>query len=88
MMTNWSITSNYGGVWGIAKDGHVIYGPYNANGELWGCGDVDACNGFWLADGSYGYATTMTFPYTVGCFGPAPNLTVGVNTSCTTNGCF
>ena len=65
----------------------MIYGPYNTKGELWSCIDVDACNGFWLADGSYGYASTTKFPYTVGCFGPAPNLTYGVATSCSTNAC-
>lgn len=58
MSSTWSQTANYGGVYGIAKDGHVIYGPYNSNGELWSCEDLDACNGFFLIDGSYGYATT------------------------------
>lgn len=42
--------SNYGGMIGIAKDGHVIYGPYNKDGELWGCTDTDYCNGFFLGD--------------------------------------
>jgi len=65
-------TSNYGGVVGLAKDGHVIYGPYNDDGELWACEETDMCNGFLLADGSYGYASTGYFPYTVGCWGPAP----------------
>lgn len=44
----WIATANYGGVTGIAKDGHVIYGPYNGNGELWACEDLDFCNGFFL----------------------------------------
>ena len=30
---------------GIALDGHVIFGPYNSNGELWRCDDHDVCNG-------------------------------------------
>lgn len=80
-------TANYGGTWGLAKDGHVIYGPYNADGELWTCDDIDVCNGFTLADGSYGYASTTTFPYAVGCWGPGPAYTVGVSTSCSTNAC-
>jgi len=32
MVTNWNTSEMYGGVFGIAKDGHVIYGPYNAQG--------------------------------------------------------
>jgi hypothetical protein len=69
----WTDTANYGGVVGLAKDGHVIYGPYNDYGELWSCDDVDYCNGFFLDDTSYGYASTTFFPYTVGCWGPAEN---------------
>ena len=52
-------------------DGHVIYGPYNIAGELWDWDDVDVCNGFFHTDGSYNYASTTFFPYTVGCWGPA-----------------
>jgi hypothetical protein len=26
----WTDKTNYGGVYGLARDGHVIYGPYNA----------------------------------------------------------
>jgi hypothetical protein len=64
--------TNHGGVVGIARDGHVIYGPWNGNLDLWDCEDHDVCNGFWLWDGSYGYAATTHFPYVVGCFGPGP----------------
>ena len=46
----WINTADYGQPVGIAKDGHVIFGPYNANGELWSCEDVDFCNGFFLPD--------------------------------------
>ena len=88
MTTNWNSGTNYGGVFGIAKDGHVIFGPYNKDGELWGCDDVDACNGFRLSDGSYGYATTTKFPYVVGCFGPAPSNTKGIQPSCKANACI
>lgn len=85
MRTNWSSTANYGGVAGIARDGHVIYGPYNAAGEVWGCDDHDVCNGFFLADNSYGYASTATFPYVVGCWGPGPSQSYKV--SCSSYGC-
>lgn len=70
---SWStLNAKFGGVYGLARDGHVIFGPYNGDGELWTCDDVDQCNGFFLDDGSYGYASTTFFPYTVGCWGPAP----------------
>jgi hypothetical protein len=70
---SWSTqNANFGGVYGLARDGHVVFGPYNSDGELWSCDDVDQCNGFFLDDGSYGYASTTFFPYTVGCWGPAP----------------
>ena len=81
----WEDTSDYGGVYGLARDGHVIYGPYNADGELWGCDDHDVCNGFFLDDGSYGYASTSTFPYIVGCWGPGPAQEYAV--SCSSYSC-
>ena len=88
-------TGDHGGVFGIAKDGHVIYGPYNKDGELWSCEDVDLCNGFWTLGANYGYASTSFYPYTVGCWGPAPwndMPTADVfydrpMPTCTTNGC-
>lgn len=81
----WDSTTNYGGVYGIARDGHVIYGPYNGDGELWSCDDHDVCNGFFLDDGSYGYASTSTFPYIVGCWGPGPAQQYAV--TCSDSGC-
>ena len=30
---------------GLAKDGHLIMGPYKQDGSVYGCGDRDACNG-------------------------------------------
>jgi hypothetical protein len=81
----WEDKQDYGGVYGIARDGHVIYGPYNAEGEIWNCDDHDACNGFFLDDGSYGYASTVTFPYIVGCWGPGPIQTTAA--SCSSTGC-
>ena len=51
----------------------MILGPYNpATGELWACDEHDMCNGVFLGDGSYAYVTTATYPYVVGCWGPAP----------------
>ena len=35
---------------GIAFDGHIIYGPYNSNGELWSCNDHDICNGHFFTE--------------------------------------
>jgi hypothetical protein len=69
----WSDNTNYGGDVGLARDGHVIKGPYNVDGELWDCDDHDICNGAFLNDGSYAYVTTQNFPYTIGCWGPAPS---------------
>lgn len=84
---NWSAGDGaHGGPYGLAKDGHVIYGPYDASGELWSCDDVDYCNGFFHADGSYGYASTSFFPYMVGCWGPA-YASMTIMPSCTSNGC-
>jgi len=54
---------------GIAKDGHIIWGPFDADGDLWGDCDVDVCNGIQV-DGYYGYAATGFHPYIVGCWGP------------------
>ena len=68
--SGWPSKTNYGGIIGLARDGHMIVGPYNADGELWACDDHDFCNGTFLADGSYVYVLTTTFPYTVGCWGP------------------
>ena len=64
-------SSNNGGIIGIAKDGHLLVGPYNNQGDLWSCGDFDICNGTYDANGNYVYAATGTFPYQLGCWGPA-----------------
>ena len=55
---------------GIAKDGHLIVGPYKEEGKLWQPCDVDACNGVSFG-GEYFYASTLFHPYTVGCWGPS-----------------
>ena len=43
-------TSDYGGLIGLAKDGHAIVGPYNKSGEPWGCAEHDICNGYFIRD--------------------------------------
>jgi hypothetical protein len=30
---------------GLAKDGHIIWGPYRDDGQAWAACDVDVCNG-------------------------------------------
>ena len=72
---------------GIAKDGHVMYGPYLSNGEEAVEAGLDVCNGaVGLAecDDSYAYFGTRTFPYLSGCFGAGgrPDFVP----QCTTNG--
>jgi hypothetical protein len=57
---------------GLAKDGHIMYGPWDATGNQYSCDSHDVCNGTFMADGSYGYVMTTTFPYTIGCWGPGP----------------
>jgi len=81
----WTETSQWGGMVGVAKDGHPIYGPYNSDGELWTCDDHDICNGRFFDNGTYGYVATTTFPYIVGCFGPADQQTAKV--TCTESSC-
>ena len=60
----------------MAKDGHIIVGPYNEDGELWECIERDLCNGVFLSDNSYAYAMTWTYPYVVGCWGPGAEVYV------------
>ncbi|CAF0898891.1 unnamed protein product [Adineta steineri] len=69
---------------GIAKDGHVIYGPYLSSGTRVTTG-FDVCNGmFYDSIGNYAYFATSTYPYLVGCFGPGNYPLFGPN--CTSNG--
>ncbi len=55
---------------GLAKDGHIIWGPYDSSGSLFDPCDLDYCNGGTI-DGVYGYAATTYHPYLPSCFGPA-----------------
>jgi len=73
---------------GIARDGHMIVGPYKATGALWQPCDVDACNGV-TVNGKYVYASTLFFPYTVACWGPATKQSsFGAACSSNTNTCY
>ena len=83
----WTTTTNHGGVFGLARDGHKIVGPYDANGELWDCTELDMCNGTFISDGSYVYAPTATFPHVVGCWGPAAAATTRPSSTCTNLAC-
>lgn len=75
-----------GSIIGIAKDGHIIYGPQkrdkNQNTvELYNACEIDACNGLKYKVGEtdyYKYVATTTHPYLVGCFGPTDNPTGSV----------
>ena len=77
-------TSTYGTIIGVTRDGHLVYGPYNADGELWTCEDHDICNGTFI-DGNYVYLSTTTFPYILGCFGPGTAQEYAV--TCSTSSC-
>ena len=83
-LKSWTDDTNYGGDLGLARDGHVIVGPYNKDGELWACDEHDICNGTFI-DGTYVYVATETFPYIVGCWGPAHEQTVAA--TCSSNTC-
>lgn len=73
---------------GLARDGHIIYGPYDSTGALFqGNTKVDACNGAFTTDGTYVYVAQTTWPYIVGCFGPPTqtDLTTDATPVCSTN---
>jgi len=76
----------YKKVIGIAKDGHVLYGPYDDSGQLWQIDSVDCCNGAWF-DNDYFYVGTRWHPYSVGCHGPYSfPRNDGLYPQCSTNG--
>ena len=62
---------------GLARDGHLVYGPYDLNEELWSSDDHDICNGTYLDDNSYAYVSTAYFPYNIGCWGQNEKNCVG-----------
>lgn len=67
---------------GLAKDGRLIYGPFDENGKLWRACDLDLCNGR-IINGHYAYVATPYYPYLIGCWGPSNNITF--QPSCTSN---
>ena len=69
---------------GLARDGHIIIGPYKSDGNTWGCDDRDVCNGAFV-NGSYVYVGSSTFPYNIGCWGPGPDPLYQVG--CSSNSC-
>jgi hypothetical protein len=87
MYSSWSNKLDNGGVIGLARDGHVIVGPYNDEGELWNCDEHDVCNGTFLKDSSYAYVLTTTFPYVVGCWGPGEVQYKTVSNKCSPKSC-
>mmetsp|Transcript_107713 Transcript_107713/g.246699 ORF Transcript_107713/g.246699 Transcript_107713/m.246699 type:complete len:402 (+) Transcript_107713:502-1707(+) len=66
---------------GVAKDGNIIYGPYDDDGGP--ISGLDVCNGREI-DGTYSYVGSETFPYYSGCFGPGNYP--AFQPACTTNG--
>ena len=71
LTTGFNDKSSFGGVIGLARDGHLVYGPYNESGELWSCYEYDVCNGAFLEDDSYAYITKSEAPFSLNCWGPA-----------------
>ena len=70
---------------GIARDGHLIMGPYkDSSGTRYDCTNRDVCNGAFVGD-QYVYVGSETFPYVVGCWGPGPDPEY--KPCCSTNGC-
>ena len=69
--------ADHGGLIGLARDGHLVYGPYTENGELWSQDQLDVCGGTYLSDGQYAYVSTITFPYNMGCWGQNHRNCVG-----------
>jgi len=62
---------------GVAKDGHVIYGPYlSANTRVTSGFDVFNVM-FYDSIDNYAYFTTSTYPYLAGWFGPGNYPSVG-----------
>ena len=91
-MTEWALDHGFATAvaeepLGIALDGHIIVGPYNEDGELYVCADLDGCNGTFLSDNSYAYVMSRKFPYIVGCWGSASPITTPVESTCSIDAC-
>ena len=63
---------------GIALDGHLIYSPYDENGDPHA--GLDSCNGK-VYEGTYAYFASNSFPYILGCFGPGVYSSQDVRTN-------
>ena len=63
--------SNWDKPIGLARDGHIILGPYKSDGSSWTCADHDICNGAFVGSNAdvYAYVGTSEFPYVLGCWG-------------------
>lgn len=72
-------------VLGIARDGHLLLGPYNYKGSQFDCTDFDQCAGTYSNDGSYVYIFNNVYPYVNNGWGPCGDLVY--EASCTTNTC-
>jgi hypothetical protein len=72
-------------VLGVAKDGHMLLGPYDDNGLHFDCRTYDQCGGTYSSDGSYVYIFSERYPYSMNCFGPAQPQTYVP--SCTSDPC-
>ena len=83
--TSYYVASNWDKPIGLARDGHLIVGPYkDASGTRWDCSNRDVCNGAFIGS-QYVYVGSETFPYVLGCWGPGPNP--NYVPTCTNNGC-
>ena len=70
-LSGYTTAANTLTVLGIAKDGHLIVGPYDSTGNVFDCSTLDQCGGIELENGNYVYVYQNVFPYAIGCFGPA-----------------
>lgn len=47
---NFYTTDNWDKPIGLARDGHIILGPYSGSGDRWACDNRDVCNGSFVGD--------------------------------------
>ena len=64
---------------GYSISGYPIYSPLDALGQLHD--NLDNCNGKFDGDNNYGYYTTLSFPYVIGCDGPGVYSTMETKVS-------
>lgn len=56
---------------GLARNGRLVYGPYDESGAAVTVESRDECNSVPMADGSNAYVQSTTAPYTIGCWPPS-----------------